>query len=58
MTDERYFFFDKRYLGDTWERSISAGTQGHSLLWCNGVRFVCTNLVQINLTPMHQSRLR
>ena len=27
MTDERYFFFDKRYLGDTWERSISAGTR-------------------------------
>lgn len=22
MTDERYFFFDKRYLGDIWEHSL------------------------------------
>lgn len=22
MTDERYFFFDKRYLGDTWGHSL------------------------------------
>ena len=22
MTDERYFFFDKRYLGDIWGRSL------------------------------------
>lgn len=31
MTGERYFFFDKRYLGSTWGRSFPAGTQGHSL---------------------------
>lgn len=39
MTDERYFFFDKRYLGDTWGRSISAGTQGHSLFGALGTGY-------------------
>lgn len=39
MTDELYFFFDKRYLGDTWGRSISAGTQGHSLFGALGTDY-------------------
>lgn len=39
MTDERYFFFDKRYLGGTWGHSISAGTQGHSLFGALGTDY-------------------
>ena len=27
-----------------------------SIDWCNGVRFICTNLVQSNLTLLHQKR--
>ena len=36
MTGERYLFSDKRYLGDTWERSFSAGTRAHSLFGAMG----------------------
>ena len=34
----------------------SALTSGFrkSEFWCKGVRFVCTNVVRSNLTPLHQ----
>ena len=41
---------------DTWGRSFSAGTLGHSLsrIWCKGDRLLCTNLVHMHLSPLHQ----